>query len=166
MTHPLPERDHTIGPTDEQSLRESQPASRSRAERERSLLLGCRSPQQRAVLRFLIEASSGVSAQRLHAQLRERGHRIGLNTVYRALNTFTEAGILDAIRSPHGYRLFQLRPEHGQHQDFLICRVCGYSIAIIADTIQRWVTTIGHHHNFTDLHYVIQLNGVCPTCTS
>ncbi len=51
------------------------------------------------------EAISGVladipgfrSAQDIHAELRRRGHRVGLTTVYRHLNLLAEQGAVDVL---------------------------------------------------------------------
>src|ERR687895_2214149 len=47
------------------------------------------------------------SAQDIHAELRRRGQRIGLTTVYRHLQVLAEDGEVDAIRDQGGETLYR-----------------------------------------------------------
>jgi Fur family ferric uptake transcriptional regulator len=121
--------------------------------------------QREAVLRSLHDHAGFISAQALYTRLRASGERIGLSTVYRVLHTLAEAGLADTLRaSPSASgQLFRARPTAG-HQHYLICRRCDHSVTISSTTIERWVTNVGLKHDFTDVHHVVELSGVCADC--
>jgi Fur family ferric uptake transcriptional regulator len=121
--------------------------------------------QREAVLRSLTDHAGFISAQALYSRLRLSGEPIGLSTVYRALHTLAEAGLADTLRaSPSASgQLFRARPAPG-HQHYLICRRCDHSVTISSKTIERWVTNVGRDHDFTDVHHVVELSGVCADC--
>ena len=61
------------------------------------------------------------SAQQIHAELRRRGERVGLTTVYRHLQVLSEDGQLDTIRDASGEILYR-RCRSEAHHHHLICR--------------------------------------------
>ena len=54
--------------------------------------------QRRAVEQVLRETDDFISAQALHARLREQGDTVGLATVYRTLNAMAEDELLPLLR--------------------------------------------------------------------
>ena len=55
--------------------------------------------QQSAVADALGGVDDFTSAQDLHARLRTDGHKVGLATVYRALQTLADQGQVDVLRT-------------------------------------------------------------------
>lgn len=121
--------------------------------------------QRDAVLRSLNDHTGFISAQALYSRLRTSGEPIGLSTVYRVLHALADVGLVDILRasSATSGQLFRLRPTDG-HQHYLICRRCDHSVTISSTTIEQWVTDVGLKHDFTDVHHVIELSGVCADC--
>jgi Fur family ferric uptake transcriptional regulator len=119
--------------------------------------------QRRAVLHALAESEGFVSAQQLHARMLLDGQRVGLNTIYRALNAFADTGWVDVVRHPAGEQLFRLRPGP-RHEHYLLCRRCGHSVAVTSELVEQWAETVGQQHGFSDVHHVIELTGICPDC--
>jgi Fur family ferric uptake transcriptional regulator len=128
-----------------------------------------RTRQREAILRSLSEHAGFVSAQTLYTRLRTGGERIGLTTVYRTLHALAEAGVVDVVRESASAggsgQLFRARPADG-HQHYLVCRSCGHSMTITSPAVERWAIGIGHEHDFTDVHHVIELAGLCADCRS
>jgi Fur family ferric uptake transcriptional regulator len=124
-----------------------------------------RTRQREAVLSSLADHPGFVSAQTLHARLRQAGIRIGLTTVYRTLHALSEAGLLDVIRQTRtpGH-LFAARPTT-EHQHYLVCRRCRRSVTITSRAVEQWATQLGHQHHFTDVDHIIELSGICHHCT-
>ena len=58
--------------------------------------------QAEALASVLASLPGFWSAQQIHAELRRRGERIGLATVYRHLQGLSEDGRADTIRDPGG----------------------------------------------------------------
>lgn len=124
-----------------------------------------RNTRQRAeILTLLDEASDFQSAQRVYHQLRERGARVGLTTVYRTLQILADADEVDTMRLPGGEQLYRRcsRPSHHHH---LMCRECGTTVEIAGPTIERWAEKVAEENGYTEVSHTIDLFGVCPKCS-
>ena len=83
-----------------------------------------RSTRQRAAVAALLdELDDFRSAQEVHDLLRHRGERVGLTTVYRALQVLAESGEVDVLRTADGEAAYR-RCSSGHHHH-LVCRDCG-----------------------------------------
>ena len=122
-----------------------------------------RNTWQREAVREALEASEAfVSAQTLHAALRETGSPIGLATVYRALADLATAGIADSLQQD-GEALFRACTP-GEHHHHLICRGCGKTVEIAADTVEKWARDIAGEHGFSQTEHVVDVFGTCSDC--
>src|SRR5918992_983560 len=63
--------------------------------------------QAEALNAVLADLPAFSSAQDIHAELRRRGERIGLTTVYRHLQVLAEDGEVDTIRDQGGETLYR-----------------------------------------------------------
>jgi len=111
----------------------------------------------------LDEATGFVSAQTLHATLREEGTGIGLATVYRALAGLAAEGEADSLQSPEGESLYRacLTPGHHHH---LICRSCGLTVEIEAAEVEQWAQRTAREHGFTQAAHIVDIFGLCASC--
>jgi len=120
---------------------------------------------QREAVREALDAAPGfVSAQTLHAALRESGSSIGLATVYRALADLAEDGAADAMQQG-GEALYRAcRSE--EHHHHLVCRECGRAVEIEADAVETWARSVALEHGFTDPSHLVEIFGVCAECAA
>lgn len=124
-----------------------------------------RSTRQRAAVMEVIGKSSGFrSAQEIHDDLSSRGERVGLTTVYRTLQSLTEVGAVDAVRSEEGETLYR-RCTVDVHHHHLVCRSCGWSIEIASDEVERWATQSAQKHGFSQVTHEAEVFGFCADCT-
>ncbi|HEU5224120.1 MAG TPA: Fur family transcriptional regulator [Candidatus Lumbricidophila sp.] len=119
--------------------------------------------QQSAVRAALADQAGFVSAQALHAQLRDGGSTIGLATVYRSLTGLVESGEADTLQSPEGEALY--RSCSTGHHHHLICRNCGRTVEISAHAVETWARQVAAEHGFTSAEHVVDVFGLCATCT-
>ena len=125
-----------------------------------------RNTWQREAVRSALGADDGfVSAQGLHAILRESGSPIGLATVYRALADLAAEGEADSLQSPEGESIYRACTP-GQHHHHLICRNCGLTVEIEADAVERWAQSVASQHGFTQPNHVVDVFGLCAACSS
>ncbi|WP_438302596.1 Fur family transcriptional regulator [Streptomyces sp. HUAS TT11] len=125
---------------------------------------GRRSTWQRAaVLRTLRDRPGFISAKELHAALASRGTTVGLSTVYRTLQALERAGRLDVVRDRTGERLYRPRPVDG-HRHYLVCRLCGLSLPVAAETVERWADGVAATTGFADVEHIVELTGICFQC--
>ncbi len=121
--------------------------------------------QRERVRTALADAQGFVSAQDLHANLREANTGIGLATVYRALATLAAAGEADQLQSPEGEAIYRACTSSGHHHH-LICRRCGTTVEIQATDVETWARRTAAAHGFTEAEHVVDIFGVCAACTA
>lgn len=124
-----------------------------------------RSTKQRTIIiELLSRLNRFVSAQELHAELRQAGSSIGLSTVYRNLATLTKAGDIDIILREDGEALYRsCSPQHHHH---LLCKHCGNTVEITAELVEAWSHDIAHAHGFSDVSHTVEIVGICRACRS
>lgn len=118
---------------------------------------------QRAAIRDLLHGGEEFrTAQQVHDQLRDGGAKVGLATVYRALQAMAEADEVDVLRTPDGEAAYrQCSKGHHHH---LVCRSCGYSIEISAHEVEEWAASVAAAHGFTDAGHELEIFGLCADC--
>ncbi len=124
-----------------------------------------RNTWQRETVKSTLDAQDAfVSAQQLHAILREDGTGIGLATVYRALADLAAGGGADSLQSAEGEALYRACTP-GQHHHHLICRTCGVTVEIEADAVEQWAKAVAEKHGFTRPEHVVDVFGLCAACS-
>ncbi|AWH95080.1 MULTISPECIES: Fur family transcriptional regulator [Dietzia] len=127
--------------------------------------IGVRSTRQRSAISALLDESKGFrSAQDLHAELRDRGDAIGLTTVYRTLQSMSDAGAVDVLRTDSGELIF--RKCSDSHHHHLVCRVCGFTVEVEEPGVETWAHRAGGAHGFTEVTHTVELFGLCEACVA
>ncbi|ORT57238.1 transcriptional repressor [Streptomyces sp. CB03238] len=119
--------------------------------------------QRAAVLEAFAERSDFVSAQELHAILSSAGIRVGLSTVYRALQDLERAGGADVVRDDMGERLYRHRPV-AEHRHYLVCRRCRRGQPLDSDVVEHWVAHVARSTGYSDVEHTLELVGICGLC--
>ncbi len=119
--------------------------------------------QQSAVADALGGTDDFTSAQDLHAKLRSAGHPVGLATVYRALQTLSEDGDVDVLRTDDGEAVYR-RCSTGAHHHHLVCRSCGRTVEVEGPTVERWADLVSAEHGFRDVTHTLEIFGTCADC--
>ncbi len=118
--------------------------------------------QRVAVAAALCEVAEFVSAQQLHAILRERGEGVGLATVYRTLQQLAADGEVDVLRTVDGEAVYR-RCSSGHHHH-LICRRCRRTVEVDSVAVERWARRIADENGFADVEHVVEVFGTCSHC--
>ncbi len=118
--------------------------------------------QREAVRAALGETEGFVSAQSLHAAMKDAGSEVGLATVYRALADLASEGAADSLQQ-EGESLFRACTP-GSHHHHLICRRCGITVEIAAVAVETWARDVASEHGFTQPHHVVDVFGYCAAC--
>lgn len=120
---------------------------------------------QRAAVRDLMEGAEEFrTAQQVHDALRDMGAKVGLATVYRALQAMAEVGEVDVLRTPDGESAYRHCSEGHHHH--LVCRSCGYSIEIEANEVEAWAMQVAKQHGFTQAGHELEIFGLCRDCSA
>jgi Fur family ferric uptake transcriptional regulator len=123
-----------------------------------------RGTKQAEALAAVLDTLPGFwSAQQIHAELRRRGERIGLTTVYRQLQVLSEDGQVDTIRDAGGETLYR-RCRSAAHHHHLICRICGTSVEVEGRAVEQWAARVAAEAGFTAVDHTLELFGLCPRC--
>ncbi len=117
--------------------------------------------QRRAVAAQLAASDDFRSAQEIHEALADDGERVGLATVYRALQAMAEAGEADMLVQG-GETVYRRCSE--THHHHLVCRRCGRTIEISGPTVERWARAVADEHGFAEVSHDLELFGLCPDC--
>ncbi|WP_326943267.1 MULTISPECIES: Fur family transcriptional regulator [unclassified Amycolatopsis] len=121
---------------------------------------GRRSTKQRAAVVELLSAVDDFrSAQDLHDELRKRGDGIGLTTVYRTLQSLSEAGEIDVLRTDSGEAIYRRCSAHHHHH--LVCRLCGRTVEVEGPAVERWAEKIAAEHGFSEISHTVEITGTC-----
>ena len=120
--------------------------------------------QRGEVLALLEEVDDFRSPQQLHVDLRLRGAKVGLTTVYRTLQSMAAAGLLDTLRTDSGESVYRQCSDHHHHH--LVCRTCGTTVEVEGAAAESWATEVAALHGFSDVSHTIEIFGVCADCAS
>ena len=100
-----------------------------------------------------------VSAEDVYKLLLDSNEDIGLATVYRVLNQFDEAGVVDRHHFEGGKSLFELSNE--KHHDHLICLKCGKIIEFEDDIIEQRQKIVANKYKMKLTNHSLYLYGEC-----
>ncbi|WP_214412284.1 Fur family transcriptional regulator [Sphaerisporangium fuscum] len=121
--------------------------------------------QAEALVTVLGKLTGFHSAQEIHAELRRRGERVGLTTVYRHLQVLSEDQVVDAIRDESGETLYR-RCATVSHHHHVTCRSCGRSVEVEGKAVERWAERVAAEAGFVDVDHTVELFGLCPECAA
>ena len=119
---------------------------------------------QRAVLAVLHPVDAFLSAQDIHARLRAGGDRVGLTSVYRALQALVDDGVVDVRRNDSGEATYR-SCRTDSHHHHLVCRQCGATVEVAAPQVERWVAGLARTHGFRAERHTIEVTGTCSDCS-
>jgi Fur family ferric uptake transcriptional regulator len=120
--------------------------------------------QRSAVADLLGDLDDFRSAQQLHDLLRDRGHEIGLATVYRTLQSLADGGDVDVLRTADGEAVYR-RCSSRKHHHHLVCRTCGTAVEIDGPGVEAWAARVGATYGFSDIEHTMELTGLCAACS-
>ncbi|NHA68417.1 Fur family transcriptional regulator [Phycicoccus flavus] len=128
---------------------------------------GTRRPtRQRAALADeLAGAAEFRSAQDIHASLTASGTRVGLATVYRNLQAMATDGEVDVIRTGDGESVYRACAT-AQHHHHVVCRVCGHTVEVTGDAVERWADAVAAEHGFSEVRHTLEIDGLCADCAA
>jgi Fur family ferric uptake transcriptional regulator len=115
-----------------------------------------------AVLEELSREPDDATAQALHRRLSRRRKRVGLATIYRALNDLTEAGVIDAL--PHGGAETCYRLCGGGHHHHLVCSQCHRVVELTNCRLGPWLGRAGAAEGFLVTGHTLEAAGICASC--
>lgn len=120
--------------------------------------------QRLAVEAALEDLDSFQSAQEVHQRIQRDGAKVGLATVYRALQAMAESGEVDVLMSADGEARYRRCGQVHGHHHHLVCRSCGLTVEVAGPTVERWTASVAREHGFVDVSHTLDVFGLCPAC--
>ncbi|GAA0401322.1 transcriptional repressor [Acrocarpospora corrugata] len=117
-----------------------------------------------AVHEILRRSESFRSAQDIFTEMRSDGAKIGLTTVYRALQALNDDGRVDVLRTDEGEAVYRACASD-LHHHHLVCRRCGRTEEVAGPDVERWAEAIAAEHGFADITHTVEVFGTCASCT-
>ncbi|WP_157248047.1 Fur family transcriptional regulator [Nonomuraea typhae] len=105
------------------------------------------------------------SAQDVYAEMRQDGAKIGLTTVYRALQALADGGKVDVLRTDDGESVYRACATDDHHHH-LVCRRCGRTVEVAGPAVERWAEAVGSEHGFTEITHTVEVFGTCAGCST
>ena len=113
-------------------------------------------------MELLATEPNDATAQQIHDRLRERGHRIGLATVYRTLAALTDRGALDVLSHRPGELCYRLCGDGHHHH--LVCSSCHRVVELEGCELEPWLDRLGVAHGFSVTAHSVEVTGICADC--
>ena len=119
---------------------------------------------RRKVAELISSQAASFTAADLLADARRRGLGIGRATVFRALDTFAELGVLERLELPDGEHAYVTCEPRVVHHHHVVCRRCGRATEISGCDLAPWAQQVEERTGYeVDMHR-LQLFGLCPRC--
>jgi Fur family ferric uptake transcriptional regulator len=127
-----------------------------------------RQTRQAAAIEDVLRETDGFrTAQELHDELRHRGDRVGLTTVYRHLNLLVEHHLADVVNRGDGESQYRLcgsaagSPAPTEHHHHIVCRECGRSVEVAGPEVEEWADRVAAAAGYTDISHTVEVFGLC-----
>ena len=115
-----------------------------------------------AVLEALAKEPNDATAQEIHRRLAGSDRKIGLATVYRALSSMSEAGVIDRLPHEAGESCYRLcSPTHHHH---LVCESCHRVVELKGCPAGAWAERAATEHAFEITSHRLEVSGLCAEC--
>jgi Fur family ferric uptake transcriptional regulator len=118
--------------------------------------------QRLRVLQELSREPNDATARVLYQRLSRRDPHIGLATVYRALRSFAEAGVIDVL--PHSASEACYRLCTDSHHHHLVCSSCHRVVELDDCELDDWIERKTAAEGFLATNHRLEVVGLCATC--
>lgn len=116
---------------------------------------------QKRILNLLENLNQAVSPQDIYLELRNQNQRMGLATVYRALETLKREGAVQVRMLPNGQSLYSRLHQDKHH---LTCLECGQSISLDKCPVQELESQLHRSYQFKIYYHTLEFFGLCNQC--
>ncbi len=128
-------------------------------------------PRQ-VIISILRNTEEHMSAEEIYIEAIKINTSIGLTTVYRTLDLFSQLGVVQKFDFGDGRARYELanNPLKKDHHHHLVCVKCktiiDYSDFVNEelDLMNKTERALSKKHNFTILHHMIHFYGICGKC--
>jgi Fur family ferric uptake transcriptional regulator len=116
------------------------------------------------VIAALAEERCCVTVPELHDRVRQRRPSVGIASVYRALETLDELGLVRKIELGSGGAQYETAEPSGDHHHHLVCADCGRVESFSDDRLEHVIDNVSKTAAFRIDEHDVVLRGVCESC--
>ena len=128
---------------------------------------GYRSSAPRAaVVDALAELGCSATAKEIAGRLEGGGRRVGLASVYRALELLDRLDLVQRVDMGEGVARYEPALPSGEHHHHLVCESCGEVAAFEDQELERVIERLSVRVDFAIGAHDVTLRGECPACHS
>lgn len=114
---------------------------------------------------FLKNQDKHMSAEEILAEIEKGNSEIGLATIYRTLQLFTDTGIIIKHDFDDNRSRYELKTDNNIHNHHhLICQLCGKIIEVNMDLMDDLEKEIEDEYEFEITNHIVKLYGYCKDC--
>jgi Fur family ferric uptake transcriptional regulator len=121
---------------------------------------------RRAVIEVLARHGCLLTANAILAELRDERPGIGFATVYRALETLTELGLVRRVDAGTGSAAYEPVDPSGEHHHHVVCDRCGDVTAFADEALERTIEQLSRRLGHRIESHEVVLRGPCRDCRS
>lgn len=122
--------------------------------------------QRQTILQAFIDADENhLSAEDIYQLVKKVAPEIGLATIYRTLDLFTELDLVKRLDFGDGRNRYELNDEEFAHfHHHLICVKCGHVAEFEDDMLETLESIIAKKLNFKTIDHQLKVYGYCGNC--
>jgi Fur family ferric uptake transcriptional regulator len=119
---------------------------------------------RRLVVEFLSRQNCCLSAQEIHDRVRAEGARVGIASVYRALDGLAELGLVQRVDLGDGVSRFEPADPTGDHHHHLVCDDCGRVEPFADPALEAALARVAGGRGYDVAAHDVVLRGACEDC--
>jgi Fur family ferric uptake transcriptional regulator len=119
---------------------------------------------RRAVVELLGQQGCCLSAQEVHERLRAAGPRVGIASVYRALEALDGLGLVQRVDFGDGIARFEPAHAGGEHHHHLVCDDCGKVEPFEDLKLEAAIERVADGRGYAVAAHDVVLRGACENC--
>ena len=124
------------------------------------------------IINILHNTNKHLSAEDIYIKALKINPSVGLTTVYRTLDLFTQIGVVQKFDFGDGKARYELtnNPKKMNHHQHLICIKCKTIIDFTdfmneeLELMNKIEKSLSQKHHFKIMHHTVHFNGLCEKC--
>ena len=116
------------------------------------------------VVEALAHQACCATAQEIADELRADDARVGIASVYRALELLDRLGLVHRLDVGDGTARYEAAHPGGEHHHHVVCDRCGRVAQFADDGLEQAIAALSQRLEFAIDQHDVVLRGTCPSC--
>ena len=119
---------------------------------------------RQAVVELLAQTDCCLSAQEIADRLKTRRSRVGIASVYRAIDVLQGIGLVQRVDVGEGTSRYEAVVPGGEHHHHIVCESCGRISAFEDQGLERAISCLAGRIGHRVYRHDVLLHGHCTRC--